>query len=173
MDHSTGPAPAEPSIVEANTAVLRRFPFDDTRDLEDARRGFLGTAPDPLVRGADGAVWDLDAYGFLAGDCPATVNPSLWRQSRLVADHGLFEVAEGIYQVRGFDLSNMTLVEGEQGVLVIDPLISSETAAAALALYRAHRGRRPVTAVLYIVTSTTSAGCAALSGRPSWRRESR
>ncbi|MGW4049892.1 alkyl/aryl-sulfatase [Streptomyces sp. NPDC004779] len=149
MNHSIGPAAAEPSIVEANAAVLRRFPFEDTRDLEDARRGFLGTAPEPLIRGADGAVWDLDAYGFLAGDCPAMVNPSLWRQSRLVADHGLFEVAEGIYQVRGFDLSNMTLVEGQQGVLVIDPLISSETAAAALALYRNHRGQRPVTAVLY------------------------
>ncbi|MFD8733603.1 alkyl/aryl-sulfatase [Streptomyces sp. NPDC059618] len=142
--------PAEQAVERANEAVLRRFPFDDTRDLEDARRGFLGTARDSLVTDAGGGVvWDLDAYGFLERECPATANPSLWRQSRLCSEHGLFEVTEGVYQVRGFDLSNMTIVEGERGVLVIDPLICAETAAAALALYRGHRGERPVTAVLY------------------------
>ncbi|WP_079139058.1 alkyl/aryl-sulfatase [Actinacidiphila rubida] len=147
---TTGAKPVQPSIAEANDAVLRRFPFDDTQDMEDARRGFLGTAREDLVKAADGrTVWDLGAYGFLDQDCPDTVNPSLWRQSRLCADHGLFEVTEGIYQVRGFDLSNMTLVEGDRGVVVVDPLISAETAAAGLALYRAHRGDRPVTGVLY------------------------
>ncbi|MFK0152592.1 alkyl/aryl-sulfatase [Streptomyces sp. NPDC090493] len=150
MSPHTEAGPAEPAVAQANAAVLRRFPFDDTRDLADARRGFLGTAQDSVVKDADGrVVWDLDAYGFLAGECPATANPSLWRQSRLCSDHGLFEVTEGIYQVRGFDLSNMTVVEGERGILVIDPLLCAETAAAALALYRAHRGERPVTAVLY------------------------
>ncbi|MFF4901931.1 alkyl/aryl-sulfatase [Streptomyces sp. NPDC001068] len=150
MPERTEAKPAEPSVERANDAVLRRFPFDDTQDLDDARRGFLGTAAETVVKNADGGVvWDLDAYGFLAGDCPATANPSLWRQSRLCSEHGLFEVTEGIYQVRGFDLSNMTIVEGERGVLVIDPLLCAETAAAALALYRAHRGERPVTAVLY------------------------
>ena len=77
------------------------------------------------------------------------MNPSLWRQSQLAAVHGLFQVTEGIYQVRGLDLSNMTIVEGDSGVLVIDPLISAECAAAALALYREHRGDRPVTGLLY------------------------
>ncbi|WP_432080400.1 alkyl/aryl-sulfatase [Streptomyces sp. WAC 04229] len=150
MSGTTESKPAQPAIAEANRAVGRRFPFDDTQDLQDARRGFMGTAAENLIRSEDGGpVWDLDAYGFLRQDCPDTANPSLWRQSRLVADHGLFEVVDGIYQVRGFDLSNMTLVEGERGVLVIDPLISAETAAAALALYRAHRGDRPVTGVLY------------------------
>ena len=90
-----------------------------------------------------------DSYAFLTGEAPTSVNPSLWRQSRLVAKQGLFEVVEGIYQVRGLDLSNMTLVEGDTGVIVIDPLISTETAAAALALYREHRGDRPVVAVIY------------------------
>ena len=94
-------------------------------------------------------VWDNDAYAFLDGDCPDTANPSLWRQSQLCAKQGLYEVTDGIYQVRGLDLSNMTLVEGDEGVIVIDPLISKETAAAALALYREHRGDRPVTAVIY------------------------
>ncbi|WP_380791129.1 alkyl/aryl-sulfatase [Streptomyces albidoflavus] len=150
MSASAQPKPAQPAVAEANRAVLGRFPFDDRRDFEDARYGFLGTAGDQLIRGGDGrVVWDLGAYGFLEGECPETVNPSLWRQSALASDHGLFEVAEGVYQVRGFDLSNMTLVEGERGVFVIDPLLCAETAAAALALYRAHRGDRPVTGVLY------------------------
>ncbi|MFD4227479.1 alkyl/aryl-sulfatase [Streptomyces sp. NPDC058545] len=150
MSRTTESKSAEPAIAKANQALRQRFPFDDTQDMADARRGFMGTASENLIRSSDGGVvWDLDAYGFLERDCPDTANPSLWRQSRLVADHGLFEVVAGIYQVRGFDLSNMTLVEGERGVLVIDPLISAETAAAALALYRAHRGDRPVTGVLY------------------------
>jgi alkyl sulfatase BDS1-like metallo-beta-lactamase superfamily hydrolase len=150
MAESTGPRAAEPGIAAGNAAVRDRLPFDDTRDFEDAERGLIGTAGERVVRAAGGGtVWDLDAYGFLDGDCPDTANPSLWRQSRLVARHGLYEVVEGIYQVRGFDLSNMTIVEGDHGVLVIDPLISAETAAAALALYRRHRGERPVTAVLY------------------------
>ncbi|MEU4269166.1 alkyl sulfatase dimerization domain-containing protein [Streptomyces sp. NPDC026092] len=142
--------PAEQGIVQGNEEVLRRLPFDDTRDFDDARRGYMGTAEETLVRDDQGhTVWDLEAYDFLQRECPDTANPSLWRQSRLAAEHGLFEVVEGIYQVRGFDLSNMTVVEGERGVLVIDPLISAETAAAALALYRAHRGARPVIGVLY------------------------
>ncbi len=146
----TAAKPAEPGIAEANRAVRQRFPFDDDQDLLDARRGFMGTARESVVRDAEGrTVWDLDAYGFLAQDCPDTANPSLWRQSRLCSDHGLFQVTDGIYQVRGFDLSNMTLVEGERGVFVIDPLLCAETAAAGLALYRAHRGDRPVTGVLY------------------------
>ncbi|MEU7564011.1 alkyl/aryl-sulfatase [Streptomyces eurythermus] len=150
MTQTTDAKPAERRVAEANAAVRERFAFDDTRDLEDARRGFLGTAGESVIRDRDGrAVWDLGAYGFLEQDCPETANPSLWRQSRLCSDHGLFEVTEGIYQVRGFDLSNMTIVEGERGVLVIDPLICAETAAAGLALYRSHRGGRPVSAVLY------------------------
>ncbi|AYV31693.1 Metallo-beta-lactamase superfamily protein [Streptomyces sp. ADI95-16] len=147
---NASPRDAEPPIAEANAGVLRRFPFEDTRDQENERRGFIATVEEPAIRAADGrVVWDLNAYGFLAEDCPPTANPSLWRQSRLVTGHGLFEVTPGIYQVRGFDLSNMTLVEGERGILVIDPLVSTETAAAALALYRRHRGDRPVTGVLY------------------------
>lgn len=150
MPQNEEPKSAQPTITAANEALASRLPFDDTQDMEDARRGFLGTARDNLIKDSSHrAVWDLDAYGFLAQDCPATANPSLWRQSRLCSDHGLFEVTDGIYQIRGFDLSNMTLVEGERGVLVIDPLLTAETAAAGLALYREHRGERPVTGVLY------------------------
>ena len=143
-------AAATRQIAEANAAVRLRLPFADTEDFEDARRGWLGSLSDPVIRATDGRViWDAAAYDFLDADCPETVNPSLWRQSQLASIHGLFEVAEGIYQVRGLDLSVMTIVEGDRGILVIDPLISTECAAAALSLYREHRGERPVTGLLY------------------------
>lgn len=126
------------------------FPYDDRTDFADADRGFVGTVEDPAITDDSGrVVWNCDAYAFLAGDRPDTVHPSLWRQSGLVARHGLYEVTDGIYQVRGFDLSNVTFVEGDTGVIVIDPLISVETARAAIALYGAHRGERPVTGVIY------------------------
>lgn len=126
------------------------LPFDDTADFESADRGFLGALVPAVIRTDDGrVVWDNDAYGFLRGDCPESANPSLWRQAQLCARQGLYEVTEGIYQVRGLDLANMTLVEGDRGVVVIDPLISAECAAAALALYREHRGDRRVTGLIY------------------------
>ncbi len=129
---------------------MTAYPFHDTTDFEDADRGLIGSLVPGVVKAADGRViWDNDAYGFLDGDCPDTANPSLWRQSQLCAKQGLYEVTDGIYQVRGLDLSNMTLVESDNGVIVIDPLISKETAAAALALYREHRGDRQVMAVIY------------------------
>ncbi|GAA4051592.1 alkyl/aryl-sulfatase [Nonomuraea soli] len=124
--------------------------FEDSTDFDNADRGYIATAAETKIKDASGrVVWDLAAYAFLDGECPETANPSLWRQSQLNARHGLYEVAEGIYQVRGFDLSNVTFIEGEQGVIVVDPLLSVEPAVAALALYREHRGERPVTAVIY------------------------
>ncbi|MFI6483466.1 alkyl/aryl-sulfatase [Nonomuraea sp. NPDC050663] len=124
--------------------------FEDSTDFDNADRGYIATAAETKIKDASGrVVWDLEAYAFLDGECPETANRSLWRQSRLNAKHGLYEVAEGVYQVRGFDLSNITFIEGEQGVIVVDPLLSNEPAAAALALYREHRGGRPVTAVIY------------------------
>jgi alkyl sulfatase BDS1-like metallo-beta-lactamase superfamily hydrolase len=124
--------------------------FEDRTDFENADRGFVAALTPGVVKDRNGrVVWDADAYRFLDGDCPDTANPSLWRQSQLCAKHGLFEVTDGIYQVRGLDLSNISFIEGDTGVIVIDPLISTECAAAALALYREHRGQRPVTAVIY------------------------
>jgi alkyl sulfatase BDS1-like metallo-beta-lactamase superfamily hydrolase len=122
----------------------------DTQDFADADRGFIATRENPLIRTDDGrVVWDLDCYAFLAGDAPDTAHARLWRQSRLCAKHGLYEVVPGIYQVRGFDLSSVTFVEGDTGVIVIDPLICVETARAAFALYVEQRGERPVVAVIY------------------------
>ncbi len=137
-------------IEAAHRDHLSNLPFADTADFADADRGFVGALQPCVVKAADGrVVWDNDAYAFLTGDAPASVHPSLWRQSQLCAKQGLYEVVEGIYQVRGLDLSNISFIEGDTGIIVIDPLISTETAAAALALYRAHRGDRPVVAVIY------------------------
>ncbi|MEL4318211.1 alkyl sulfatase dimerization domain-containing protein [Leifsonia sp. YIM 134122] len=142
--------PATPSIAAAHRALLDALPFSDEQDFDDADRGFIAALEPGVVKSADGrVVWDNDSYDFVIGDSPSTVNPSLWRQSKLVSRQGLYEVVEGIYQVRGLDLSNLTFIEGDTGVIVIDPLISTETAAAALGLYRAHRGDRAVVAVIY------------------------
>ncbi|AYA26737.1 MBL fold metallo-hydrolase [Rhodococcus rhodochrous] len=146
MSDPSADMPAAGRIRQADLSL----PFSDVQDFDDVDRGFIAALEPGIVRNTDGdVVWDSDSYAFLEGDCPPTVNPSLWRQSRLCARQGLFEVGDRIYQVRGLDLSNMTLVEGDTGVIVIDPLISAETAAAGLALYRAHRGDRPVTGVIY------------------------
>lgn len=145
-------APTDPSsyVREANERLLRELPFDDTTDQEDADRGFIAALEPGVIKDADGnVVWDSDSYDFLKGSCPGSVNPSLWRQSGLNIRQGLYEVTEGIYQIRGFDLSQMTLIEGATGVIVIDPLITAETAAAGLRLYREHRGDRPVTGLIY------------------------
>lgn len=148
----SGPGEASEHTRALHAAVLEQLPFEDREDFQDASRGRLASDPSLVLQDATGrVVWDMDAYRFLqAGpEAPATVHPSLWRMAQLNSLHGLFEVVPGIYQVRGYDLSNITFVEGRSGVIVIDPLISSECAAAALALYRRHRGERPTSAVIY------------------------
>lgn len=139
--------------IEVQEAFRRSTPmdWDDPADWRDARRGLVAAAGELRVDGPHGTpAWDLGPYGFLADEqAPPTVNPSLWRQARLNMEAGLFTVAEGIHQLRGFDLSEITLVEGEEGFIVVDPLISVETAAAAMAFARQHLGDRPVTAVIY------------------------
>ncbi len=139
-----------PSIEAAHAALMESLPLADADDLDDATRGFIATLEDPQIRNAAGdVVWDASTYDFVSGAAPTSVNPSLWRQGQLVAKHGLFEVVEGLYQVRGFDLSVVSFIEGDTGVVVVDPLLTAEPAAAALALYRQHRGDRPIVAVVY------------------------
>src|SRR3954449_5151150 len=159
MTHSvTSEAPKEASstVVAQQAAMLRALPFSDTADFDDAARGFMGTVENARITNAQGrVVWSLEPYGFLSDEkAPATVNPSLWRQSRLNMNHGLFEVVPGVYQVRGLDIANMTLIEGERGVIVVDTLTSIEGARAAMELYFAHRGRRAVSAVIFTHTHT-------------------
>ncbi|WP_407342746.1 alkyl/aryl-sulfatase [Pengzhenrongella phosphoraccumulans] len=144
------PSRATDATRRSLESAAEHLPMSDTQDFTDADRGFIARSTDRQIRAQDGrVVWDLDAYGFLAGPAPDTANPSLWRQGQLVMKDGLFEVVPGLYQVRGFDLSNISFVETDTGVVVVDPLISKETAAAAFALYSAHRGARPVVAMIY------------------------
>ncbi len=146
------PKDATPATCRAHAHVRASLPAETGADFEKSRRGFIATIPDAKSLNAAGfPVWDMGQFAFEAegSEAPDTVNPSLWRQAQLNAIHGLFKVTDGIYQVRNFDLSNITFIEGAKGIIVIDPLISSETARASLALYREHRGERPVTAVIY------------------------
>ncbi len=145
------PAPAEPATAWANAQVLQQLPFADRQDYTDASKGFIATFPDVTMVNDQGAVvYTLRGFDFLkAPEAPATVNPSLWRHAQINMNNGLFEVVPGVYQIRGFDLANMTIVEGNSGVVVIDPLEANETSRAGLDLYYAHRGVRPVKAVIY------------------------
>ncbi|ADU34375.1 alkyl/aryl-sulfatase [Variovorax paradoxus] len=145
------PKPPEAATLKANADMAKTLPFANRQDFEDAMRGFIGTVPDALVPGAGPRpAWSMKPYDFLKANEPAdTVNPSLWRQAQLNAIHGLFRVTDRVYQVRGFDIANMTIVEGDTSLIVIDPLLTAETARAALALYYQHRPRKPVGTVIY------------------------
>lgn len=145
---ATGPTATTRKVADALKRVL---PFSDRQDFEDAKRGFIGTVRDLAIKTPDGRVaWNLSGYKFLrAQEAPAAVNPSLWRQAQLNMNNGLYKVVDRIYQVRGFDLSNMTIIEGDTGIILIDPLTTFETARAALDLYYQHRPKTPVVAVIY------------------------
>lgn len=149
------PKPATDATRQAQAAQVAGLDMADRHDLEDAQRGFIAPLPHKgRITDANGReTWNLEAYNFLVGDAaataPDTVNPSLWRQSRLVMRDGLFKVTDRLYQVRNADISNMTIIEGDTGLIIVDPLVSAENAAAALQLYYAHRPHKPVKYVLY------------------------
>lgn len=134
----------------ANAAIAERLQLDAQGDFEDARRGLLAQIEADAIYDAEGnVVWPIKASDFIAGESPETVNPSLWRQAQLTNLHGLFEVVDGIWQVRGYDLAVMTVIRGETGWIVVDPLLTRETAAASLKLVNDTLGERPVTGVIY------------------------
>ncbi|MGQ7246029.1 alkyl/aryl-sulfatase [Halomonas sp. V046] len=145
------PKPATDATRAANAAVHDELDFSDRADFDDASRGLIKATPDLVIEGADGhVVWDVAVYqDFLKGDAPDTVNPSLWRQAQLNNTPGLYEVTDGIYQVRGFDLTTMSVIRGDSGWIVIDPMTMTEPAEAAMALVNAELGERPVSAVIY------------------------
>ena len=142
---------ATPTTLAANAQFAKDLKLDDPQDFEDAKRGFIAKPTGKLLA-ADGSVlYDYDAYQFIQGQgqAPDTVNPSLWRHARLNAEIGLFKVTDGIYQLRGFDLANITLIEGKTGWIVVDAMTSRESAAAAMAFARQHLGNKPVTALVF------------------------
>jgi len=140
---------ATPTVQQANAAVAKAADLSDPASFADAKRGFIA-APTGLVKDAAGnIVWDYDSFDFVKGAAPPTVNPSLWRQALLNNQIGLFKVTEGIHQLRGFDLANITLIEGKTGWIVVDTATSRESAAAAMAFARKHLGDKPVSAIVF------------------------
>ncbi len=150
-DQLSLPKDASAETKQLQEAVLKDLPFSNRDDFDLAKQGFIGTSPDLTIKNADGhIVWSLNDYKFLSAVSSAmTVNPSLWRQAQLNMNNGLYKVVDRVYQVRGYDLSNMDIIEGDTGLIIIDPLISKETAKAALELYFAHRPKKPVVAIIY------------------------
>ncbi|MEK7687303.1 MAG: MBL fold metallo-hydrolase, partial [Pseudomonadota bacterium] len=142
---------AEPATKAANAAMAAPLPFSDVGDFEAAKKGLIAPVPDGMVRTASGTVlWNLGEYAFIDGElAPNTVNPSLWRMARLNMANGLFMVTDRLYQLRGFDIANMTVIEGDSGLILIDPLTTAEVSRAALEHYFTHRPKRPVVAVIY------------------------
>lgn len=145
------PTPASTATQQANATTAQNLPLDDQADFEDAERGLIARDPNLVITDADGnTVWDMTAYDFIEGDAPDTVNPSLWRQAKLNDLHGLYKVTDRIYQLRGYDLSNMSLIEGDSGWIVVDPLTTAETAAAGWRMAKAHiLGDKPIVAVIF------------------------
>ena len=144
------PGTATEATKQANESLAARLDLAQGSDGEDARRDRLAYIEEPAILNADGdLVWAIPQFEFLDAEAPETVNPSLWRQSQLAAHHGLFKVMDGLYQVRGYDLSVMSVIEGETGWIIVDPLTATETAAASLKLVNDTLGERPVTGVLY------------------------
>ncbi len=139
--------------LESNQAVLAQRPFDDTIDFEFAHKGFIARDENLVIRDDKGnIIWDMSQFGFIDPEKRVTsgsVNPSLWRQAELNNIHGLFEVTEGVYQIRGFDLATMSIIKGQKGWIIVDPLTSKETAAKAFQFVQKHLGKRPVTAILF------------------------
>jgi alkyl sulfatase BDS1-like metallo-beta-lactamase superfamily hydrolase len=152
--HAAYCAPSPKSASEwtqrNNLNVYQQLPFNNTSDFKDASRGFIKTLSPMTIKDAHGMnAWDLENYEFIKGKAPVTVNPSLWRLATLNMNNGLFKVTDSVYQIRGFDLSNMTIIEGKTGIIIIDPLVTTEVARAGLELYYQERSRKPVVAVIY------------------------
>ena len=141
---------AMPATLKANEQMAAELKLDEPQDFEDAKRGLIAR-PEGKIMSADGStvLIDFDAFKFVDGKAPPTVNPSLWRHAILNAQIGLFKVTDGIWQLRGFDIANMTLIEGKTGFIVVDPLTARESGSAALAFARKHLGDKPVSAIVF------------------------
>lgn len=149
--HPKGKAPSQFTLDKLDEA-RRTLPFSDTQDFDEQKRGLIAEMPEKKIMADAGHVaWDMERFDFLNSDTDFdSIHPSMQRISRLNQNYGLYEVIPGIYQVRGFDLSDITFVRGKTGWIVIDPLVSAEPARAALELFQEHVGKGlPVTAVIY------------------------
>jgi alkyl sulfatase BDS1-like metallo-beta-lactamase superfamily hydrolase len=148
--------PATGATIALNKQYADFFSFADTQDFEDAKRGLVATLPEPVIIKGQGDIpaWNLQQFAFVSGgpenNSPSTVNPSLWRNAKLNMNHGLFMVVDGIWQVRGYDLSVMSIIRGDQGYIVVDPFITTEVSSTVWKqLVIPHLGDKPITHVIY------------------------
>lgn len=150
LQHSDGPSAASEFTIASNKAFVENLDLDNQQDFEDARRGMVAEAPNSAVISQSGVqVWDASDYDFIVGGAPDTVNPSLWRQAKLNNIRGLFKVDEGLYQLRGFDLANISLIKSDSGWILVDPLTTLETTEAAMAFAEQHLGEIKLTGVIF------------------------
>ena len=145
-----GSSPASSFTIAANQQVKDTLELDNQTDFEQARKGLVASVENLKIMAADGQVaWDQSAYNFISGSAPDSVNPSLWRQEQLNNIHGLFEVTPGVHQLRGFDLANLTLIDTDNGWIVVDPLTTAATSSYAIDFARKHLGNKPIKAVIF------------------------
>ena len=140
---------ASPTTLAANAEFAKKLNLGDPQDFDNAKRGFIAKPTGKIVQPDGTVLKDFDAYGFLDGKAADTVNPSLWRHAQLNANIGLYKVMDGVYQLRGFDIANMTLIEGKTGWILVDPLTARESSKAALEFARKHLGNKPVSAIIF------------------------
>ena len=148
----TAPTPA---TAKVNQSLLTKLPFANKTDFADATRGLIASDPNLVIKGGNGStLWDMPVYDFIkyqgeTGNAPSSVNPSLWRQASLNNHHGLFKLQDGLYQLRNFDLANMTIIESDNGWIIVDPLTVKETALRALSFAQQHLGKKPIKAIIF------------------------
>ena len=144
---------ASEAVAATHQLALRETQLTPTPETDprwaDTQKGLIAKPEGQIKNAAGEVIWDFEAFNFVKGDAPNTVNPSLWRQAILNNQAGLYKVKDRVYQVRGFDLSNMTLIEGQTGWIVVDTLTAEETARAAMAFVDKHLGKKPVSAIVY------------------------
>ena len=147
---NANPKEASTYTTKVNNDLTKYLPFSDQTDYDNARKGFIATIDEGLIKLPDGRTsYSMKQFDFIKGDAPAEANPSLWRQSELNSINGLFKVSDGIYQIRGFDLANMTLIKGKTGWILIDPLTVPATSKSAMKLVDEQLGKMTIKAVIF------------------------
>lgn len=130
----------EKAVIDSNASYSSKYNLQNADEFNNAARGFIAKPSGQIKNEQGDVIWDFDAFNFIKDQAPDTVNPSLWRQAKLNNNVGLFKVADRVWQVRGFDLANMTIIQGKSGWIIVDTLTSKETAEAAIKFARQHLG---------------------------------
>ncbi|PIL59397.1 alkyl/aryl-sulfatase, partial [Acinetobacter baumannii] len=139
----------EKAVIESNNTYKAKYNLEDMTEFNQAQKGFIAKPTGQIKSEKGNVIWDFDAFSFLQDQAPNTVNPTLWRQAKLNNNVGLFKVTDRVWQIRGFDLANMTIIQGDTGWIIVDTLTSKETAEAALKFARQHLGEQKISAIIF------------------------